>query len=57
MECITSKTDDWVRDQFEVQEGDMVVGGRGVRDDKCDVSILATRFVWLKESGCMDDMD
>ena len=57
MDVVPAKTDDWLRHPFELQEDDTFFYGRGVLDNKFDVSILTTLFVWLKESGFIPHRD
>ncbi len=57
MDVVPAKADDWLRHPFELQEDDTFFYGRGVLDNKFDVSILTTLFVWLKESGFIPHRD
>ena len=50
MDVVPAKTDDWLRHPFELQEDDTFFYGRGVLDNKFDVSILTSLFVWLMYS-------
>ena len=57
MDVVPADADDWLRHPFELQEDDRFFYGRGVLDNKMDVSILTTLFVWLKESGFVPNRD
>lgn len=57
MDVVPANSDDWLRHPFELQEDDTFFYGRGVLDNKFDVSILTTLFVWLKESGFVPHRD
>ena len=47
----------WIRHPFELQEDETFFYGRGVLDNKFDVTLLTTLFVWLKESGFVPNRD
>ena len=57
MDVVPADPNDWLRHPFELQEDDTFFYGRGVLDNKFDVSILTTLFVWLKESGFVPNRD
>jgi len=57
MDVVPADPDAWLRHPFELQEDDTFFYGRGVLDNKFDVSILTTLFVWLKESGFVPNRD
>ncbi|MEK9656037.1 MAG: M20/M25/M40 family metallo-hydrolase [Halieaceae bacterium] len=57
MDVVPADANDWLRHPFELQEDDTFFYGRGVLDNKFDVSILTTLFVWLKESGFVPNRD
>ena len=46
-----------MRHPFELQEDETFFYGRGVLDNKFDVTLLTTLFVWLKESGFVPNRD
>lgn len=57
MDVVPADANDWLRHPFELQEDETFFYGRGVLDNKFDVSILTTLFVWLKESGFVPNRD
>ncbi len=57
MDVVPADPEAWLRHPFELQEDDTFFYGRGVLDNKFDVSILTTLFVWLKESGFVPNRD
>ena len=57
MDVVPADANDWLRHPFELQEDETFFYGRGVLDNKFDVSILTTLFVWLKESGFIPSRD
>ncbi len=48
---------DWVRNPFELQEDETFYYGRGVLDNKFDISILTTTFAWLRRDGFVPHRD
>jgi acetylornithine deacetylase/succinyl-diaminopimelate desuccinylase-like protein len=57
MDVVPADPNDWVRNPFELQEDETFYFGRGVLDNKFDVSMLTTLFVWLKEDGYIPNRD
>ena len=57
MDVVPADPDSWLRHPFELQEDETFFYGRGVLDNKFDVTILTTLFVWLKESGFVPNRD
>lgn len=57
MDVVPADPNDWVRNPFELQEDDTFYFGRGVLDNKFDVSILTTLFIALKEEGYVPNRD
>ena len=57
MDVVPADPNDWVRNPFELQEDDTFYFGRGVLDNKFDVSVLTTLFIWLKETGFVPNRD
>jgi len=57
MDVVPADPESWLRHPFELQEDDTFFYGRGVLDNKFDVTILTTLFVWLKESGFIPNRD
>lgn len=57
MDVVPADANDWLRHPFELQEDDTFFYGRGVLDNKFDVSILTTLFMWLKESEFVPNRD
>ena len=48
MDVVPAEAGEWVRNPFELQQDETFYYGRGVLDNKFDVSMLTTMFVWLK---------
>jgi len=57
MDVVPADPNDWVRNPFELQEDETFYFGRGVLDNKFDVSMLTTLFIWLKEDGYIPNRD
>ena len=57
MDVVPADPDDWMRNPFELQVDDTFFYGRGVLDNKFDVSLLTTLFIWLKEDGYVPNRD
>ena len=57
MDVVPADPNDWVRNPFELQEDETFYFGRGVLDNKFDVSVLTTLFIWLKEDGYVPNRD
>ena len=57
MDVVPADPNSWLRHPFEFQEDETFYYGRGVLDNKFDVTILSTLFVWLKESGFAPNRD
>ena len=57
MDIVPADPESWLRHPFELQADDTFFYGRGVLDNKFDVTILTTLFVWLKESGFVPTRD
>ena len=57
MDVVPADPESWLRHPFELQADDTFFYGRGVLDNKFDVTILTTLFVWLKESGFIPNRD
>ena len=57
MDVVPADPESWLRHPFELQADDIFFYGRGVLDNKFDVTILTTLFVWLKESGFVPSRD
>ena len=57
MDVVPADPESWLRHPFELQEDDTFFYGRGVLDNKFDVTILTTLFVGLKESGFVPNRD
>ncbi|MEL0314352.1 MAG: M20/M25/M40 family metallo-hydrolase [Halieaceae bacterium] len=57
MDVVGADPRDWERHPFELQEDDNFYYGRGVLDNKFDVSLLTTLFVWLKAEGFVPTRD
>ena len=57
MDVVGADPGDWERHPFELQEDDTFYFGRGVLDNKFDVSLLTTLFVWLKAEGFVPSRD
>jgi len=57
MDVVPADPESWLRHPFELQEDENFFYGRGVLDNKFDVTILTTLFVWLKESGFVPNRD
>ena len=57
MDVVPADPNSWLRHPFEFQEDETFFYGRGVLDNKFDVTILSTLFVWLKESGFAPNRD
>ena len=57
MDVVPADPNDWVRNPFELQEDETFYFGRGVLDNKFDVSMLTTLFIWLKEDGYVPNRD
>ena len=57
MDVVPADPESWLRHPFELQADDTFFYGRGVLDNKFDVTILTTLFVWLKESGFVPNRD
>ena len=57
MDVVPADPEGWLRHPFELQADDAFFYGRGVLDNKFDVTILTTLFVWLKESGFIPNRD
>lgn len=57
MDVVPADPNDWVRDPFELQEDDTFYYGRGVLDNKFDVSILTTLFTALRQEGYVPNRD
>lgn len=57
MDVVPADPNDWVRNPFELQEDETFYFGRGVVDNKFDVSVLTTLFIWLKEDGYVPSRD
>ena len=57
MDVVPADPESWLRHPFELQVDDTFFYGRGVLDNKFDVTILTTLFVWLKESGFVPNRD
>ena len=57
MDVVPADPESWLRHPFELQADDIFFYGRGVLDNKFDVTILTTLFIWLKESGFVPNRD
>ncbi|MEE3096197.1 MAG: M20/M25/M40 family metallo-hydrolase [Pseudomonadota bacterium] len=57
MDVVPAEADEWVRNPFELQQDETFYFGRGVLDNKFDVSMLTTMFVWLKAQGFVPNRD
>ncbi len=57
MDVVPADSSDWERDPFELQQNDEFFFGRGVLDNKFDVSILTTLFIFLKETNFVPNRD
>ena len=57
MDVVGADPSDWERHPFELQEDDTFYFGRGVLDNKFDVSLLTTLFIWLKAEGFVPTRD
>jgi len=57
MDVVPADPESWLRHPFELQEDETFFYGRGVLDNKFDVTLLTTLFVWLKESGFVPNRD
>ena len=57
MDVVPADPNDWVRNPFELQEDETFYFGRGVLDNKFDISVLTTLFIWLKEDGYVPNRD
>jgi len=57
MDVVGADPGDWERHPFELQEDDTFYFGRGVLDNKFDVSLLTTLFIWLKAEGFVPTRD
>jgi len=57
MDVVGADPRDWERHPFELQEDDTFYFGRGVLDNKFDVSLLTTLFIWLKAEGFVPTRD
>ena len=57
MDVVPADPESWLRHPYELQADDTFFYGRGVLDNKFDVTILTTVFVWLKESGFVPNRD
>ena len=57
MDVVPADPNSWLRHPFEFQEDETFYYGRGVLDNKFDVTMLTTLFVWLKESGFVPNRD
>ena len=57
MDVVPAEADEWVRNPFELQQDENFYFGRGVLDNKFDVSMLTTMFVWLKAQGFVPNRD
>ena len=57
MDVVPADPESWLRHPFEFQEDETFYYGRGVLDNKFDVTILTTLFMWLKESGFIPNRD
>ena len=57
MDVVPADPESWLRNPFELQADNTFFYGRGVLDNKFDVTILTTLFMWLKESGFVPSRD
>ncbi len=57
MDVVPAEAGEWVRNPFELQQDETFYFGRGVLDNKFDVSMLTTMFVWLKAQGFVPNRD
>ena len=57
MDVVPADPESWLRHPFELQEDETFFYGRGVLDNKFDVTLLTTLFVWLKEAGFVPNRD
>ena len=57
MDVVPADPESWLRHPFELQADDIFFYGRGVLDNKFDVTILTTLLIWLKESGFVPNRD
>jgi len=57
MDVVPADPKDWERHPFELQADETFYFGRGVLDNKFDVSLLTTLFVWLKADGFIPNRD
>ena len=57
MDVVPAEADEWVRNPFELQQVETFYFGRGVVDNKFDVSMLTTMFVWLRAQGFVPNRD
>lgn len=57
MDVVPADPNDWVRNPFELQEDETFYYGRGVLDNKFDVSLLTTLFIALKEQDYVPNRD
>ena len=57
MDVVPAEAGEWVRNPFELQQDEIFYFGRGVLDNKFDVSMLTTMFVWLKAQGFVPNRD
>ena len=57
MDVVPAEAGEWVRNPFELQQDETFYYGRGVLDNKFDVSMLTTMFVWLKAQGFVPNRD
>ena len=56
MDVVPAEAGEWVRNPFELQQDETFYYGR-VLDNKFDVSMLTTMFVWLKAQGFVPNRD
>ena len=57
MDVVEAKREDWVRDPFQLTEADGFLFGRGVADNKFDLSMLVALLADLRRSGYMPARD
>ncbi len=57
MDVVEAKREDWVRDPFRLIEAEGFLFGRGVSDNKFDLSMLVALLAELRGSGYVPDRD
>jgi acetylornithine deacetylase/succinyl-diaminopimelate desuccinylase-like protein len=57
MDVVTAKREDWVRDPFVATTDGGYLYGRGVKDNKFDVSMIVATLVNLKRAGFVPQRD